>query len=421
MCKFPVGCIPEKTRVFMVSGSEYFIVSNFEVTVEKLVYGGEGLARLNGRVVFTPFVLPGERILAQARQEKPGLVRAQAVEVLEAAPERVAAPCPYFARCGGCHYQHAPYEYQLEAKRAILVEELRRLGKIEPPGEIEIVSGEPWGYRNRAQLHVENGRLGYREARSHKLCAIDHCPIGSPKVNEAIRTLVSMQRDSRWPRFMRTLEIFTDEQQVQINVQETDRPVARRFFDWCAELIPGVVTGALDYEGRYRVSSNSFFQVNRFLADRLIATAIGDATGETALDLYAGVGLFSIPLARAFRQVTAVESGGGAVRDLQFNAERAGLANVKSEQRTAEEFLATVGSKPDFVLLDPPRAGLGKLVVERLLALGAPRVTIVACDPATLARDLAALLGGGYAIERMTLVDLFPQTFHLETVVALRR
>ncbi len=388
--------------------------------MEKLVYGGEGLGRLDGRVVFTPFVLPGERILAQARQEKPGLVRAQAVEVLAPAPERVAAPCPYFARCGGCHYQHAPYEYQLGVKRAILVEELRRLGKIEPPHDIEIVSGEAWGYRNRAQLHVENSRLGYREARSHRLCAIDHCPISSPAVNDAIRTLVSMQRDGRWPRFVRSLEVFTDERQVQLNVLETDRPVARRFFDWAAELIPGMVTGAVDYEGRFRVSSNSFFQVNRFLHDRLVETALQDAEGETALDLYAGVGLFSIPLARKFRELTAVESGGGAVRDLQFNAQRAGLTNVKTEQRSTEEHLASCGKAPDFVLVDPPRSGLGKTVVERLLALRPQRLVIVACDPSTLARDLAALIGGGYHFDRIALVDLFPQTFHMETVVSLK-
>lgn len=389
--------------------------------MEKLVYGGEGLGRLNGRVVFAPYVLPGERILAQARQEKPGLVRAQPVEVLEPAPERVAAPCPYFARCGGCHYQHAPYEYQLEVKRGILIEELRRLGKIEPPDEIGIVSGEPWGYRNRAQLHAVDGRLGYREARSHRLCPIDHCPIGSPAINDAIRTLVSMQRDSRWPRFVRSIEVFTDERQVQINVLETERPVARRFFDWCADLIPGVVTGALDYDGRFRVSSNSFFQVNRFLPDRLVETGIGDVGGARALDLYAGVGLFSLPLASRFREVTAVESGGGAVRDLQFNADRAGLANLTAVHGAAEDFLASLSDAPDFVLLDPPRSGLGKTVVERLVGLRAPRVTIVACDPATLARDLATLLASGYRIDRMTLVDLFPQTFHMETVVALSR
>jgi 23S rRNA (uracil1939-C5)-methyltransferase len=390
------------------------------VTVEKLVYGGDGLARLEGRVVLAPFVLPGERIRARAEREKPGLVRARALEVLEPAAERVAAPCPVFGRCGGCHYQHAPYEYQLAAKRAILAEDLRRLGKIEPPVEIAVVAGEPWGYRNRAQLHVEGAKIGYREARSHKLCGVDECPIGSPKINEAIGALNGMLRDGRWPRFLRSLEVFTDERQAQLNVLETQRPVARRFFDWCAETIPGLVQGALDYEGRFRVSRNSFFQVNRFLLDHLVETALEGAEGETALDLYAGVGLFSLAMARRFREVVAVESGSGAVRDLEFNAERAGLANVRAEQRTAEAYLEGLDHAPDFVLLDPPRAGLGKMVVRRLAELRPRQVTIAACDPATLARDLAGLTAAGYRVEKMTLVDLFPQTFHLETVVGLR-
>jgi 23S rRNA (uracil1939-C5)-methyltransferase len=388
--------------------------------VEKLVYGGDGLARLDGRVVFAPFVLPGERIRARSEQEKPGMVRARMLEVLEAAPERVDAPCPVFGRCGGCHYQHAPYEYQLSAKRSILVEELRRLGKIEAPAEIHVISAEPFGYRNRIQLAVEETRIGYREARSHKLCPVGECPVSSPKINQAIAALNRMTRDGRWPKFMRALEIFSDERQVQINVLETDRPVARRFFDWCGTEIDGMVEGALDYDGRFRVSSNSFFQINRFLLDRLVETALGDASGDTAADLYAGVGLLSLPLARQFREVTAVESGAGAVRDLQFNAERAGLSNLRALQQTAEEHLASMEKVPEFLVVDPPRAGLGKAVVKRLGELKPPRLVIVACDPATLARDLAGLLAAGYRIERMALVDLFPQTYHLETVVSLR-
>ena len=396
------------------------IVSNFEATVEKLVYGGDGLARLEGRVVLTPFVLPGERIRVQTWREQPGLVRARTLEVLEPAPERVAAPCPVFGRCGGCHYQHASYEYQLAAKRAILIDQLRRLGKIEPPEQIVVVAGEPWGYRNRAQLHIEGRRIGYREAGSHNLCETGQCPIASPRINEAIRALAGMLRDSRWPRFVRSLEIFTDEQQVQLNVLDTDQPIAKRFFDWCAEQIPGLVQGALDYQGRFRVSRHSFFQVNRFLLDRLVEVTLEGAEGETALDSYAGVGLFSLALARVFKQVTAVESGSGAVRDLAFNAERTGLTNLRAEQQKAEEHLQELERPPDFMLLDPPRAGLGKAVVRRLAELRPRQVTIVSCDPATLARDLAGLTASGYGVEEMTLVDLFPQTFHLETVVRLR-
>ena len=397
------------------------IVSNFEATVEKWVYGGDGLARLEGRVVLAPFVLPGERIRVQAWREQKGLVRAHTLEVLEPAAERVAAPCPVFGRCGGCHYQHAPYEYQLAAKRAILADQLRRLGKMEPPEQIAVAAAEPWGYRNRVQLHIEGRRIGYREAGSHSLCEMGHCPIASPAINDAIRALAGMLRDSRWPKFVRSLEIFTDEQQVQLNVLDTDQPVAKRFFDWCGERIAGLVDGALDYEGRFRVSRNSFFQVNRFLAGRLVEAAVEAAEGETAFDLYAGVGLFATALARKFQHVTAVESGSGAARDLQYNAERAGLGNLHVEQRTVEEFLQETERSADFVLLDPPRAGLGKAVVRRLGELGPKQVAIVACDPATLARDLGGMVAAGYAVERMTMIDLFPQTYHVEAVVALKR
>jgi 23S rRNA (uracil1939-C5)-methyltransferase len=352
--------------------------------------------------------------------EKPGLVRARTLEVLDPSVDRVAPRCPYFGRCGGCHYQHASYESQLAAKRVILEEELRRLGKIEPPAEIHVMAAEPWGYRNRVQLHVEAQSLGYREARSHKLCPIVACPIASPKLNEAIAALNAMLRDRRWPRFLRSLEIFTDEQCVQLNVLDTAQPVARRFFDWCAERIPGLVAGALDYAGRFRVSRNSFFQVNRFLIDALVETAIAGAGGETAVDLYSGVGLFAAGLAGSFQRVVAVESNSAAVSDLRFNAERTvGATTIQAEQATAEAYLESLEAAPDFMLLDPPRAGLGKTVVRRLLELKPRRLTIVACDPATLARDLAHLLAGGCRIEQMILVDLFPQTYHLETVVRL--
>ena len=395
--------------------------TKFEVTIEKLVYGGEGLSRLDGNVIFTPCVLPGERVAVETVREKPGLLWTRPVEILTAAPERVEAPCPYFARCGGCHYQHAPYDYQLQAKPEILAEMLRRVGKIEPP-EIEVISGEPWNYRNRAQFHVRGGRIGYLEARSHSLCPVETCPISSPMINTVLAALVEMARDRRWPAFLRSLEVFTNETDVQLNVLETDKPVARRFFDWCAERIPGLVSGALEYplDGlRYRVSSGSFFQVNRYLAGTLVEVALQGASGGSALDLYAGVGLFSIPMARRFAEVTAVESGAGAVRDLSWNAEQAGV-KVTAMVESAAEYLHLVERAPEFVLLDPPRTGIGKEIVRRLGELKPPTVVIVSCDPATLARDLAGLLAAGYKLEKLALIDLFPQTYHIETVVRLR-
>jgi 23S rRNA (uracil1939-C5)-methyltransferase len=298
-----------------------------------------------------------------------------------------------------------------------LVETLRRVGKLEAGVEIATVADEPWGYRNRAQFHIEDRKLGYRERGSHKLCAIEQCPISSPKINECIVILNSMLRDARWPRFIRSVEVFTNEEQVQLNVLESDQPVAVRFFEWAAERIPGLVESSLDYGG-YRVSHNSFFQVNRFLIDRVVETALAGAEGETALDLYAGVGLFSVPLARKFASVMAVESGTGAVRDLEYNAERAGV-QVAAIAESVDAYLDSREAAPDFVLADPPRTGLGKRVVQKLIDWKPRAIAIVSCDPATLARDLAALTGGGYRIESMTLVDLFPQTFHIETVVHL--
>jgi len=397
--------------------------TNLEVTIEKLIYGGDGLARLNGQVALTPFVLPGERVVVEVVERKSGLLRSKLLEVRDASTDRVAPPCPHFTHCGGCHYQHAGYEAQLALKRDILAETLRRVGKIEPPAEIRVIAAEPFNYRNRVQLHIRGMQLGYLEAHSNRLSPIEQCPISSPRINEVIATLREMLRDARWPKFVQSIEMFSDETQVQLNVLETDRPVARRFFEWCSEKLPGLVPGALDYRAAgevYRVSGGSFFQVNRHLIDRMAELAIGNVQGETALDLYAGVGLFSLPLAKRVAKVTAVESGSAAIRDLQANAERAGVA-MDARQSSVDAFLESLTSAPDFVLADPPRAGLGKTVVAHLGRLRPPRLTIVACDPATLARDLTGLTNGGYRIDGMTMIDVFPQTFHIEAIVQLKR
>ncbi len=387
-----------------------------DITIEKLVYGGHGLARVDGRVVLTPLVLPGERVSVEPTDK----LHARLLHVAEPSIERIEPPCPYFAICGGCHYQHAPYSYQLEQKREILRETIRRVGKFDPPEEIRIISGPEWNYRNRTQLHVAGGRIGYLKMGSHDLCPIDHCPISSPLLNECIGALARLAAERRFPGFVRRIELFTNETDVQVNVLDTAKPLARHFFDWLSGEIPGYARGALSYEVvdfQFRVGPRSFFQVNRFLVGGLMATALANAEGDSALDLYAGVGLFSIPLAQRFKEVTAVESGSSAAADLQHNAERAGVA-VRVMRANTDEYLKELESAPDFVLADPPREGLGKAAVTELVRLRPKRLHIVACDPATMARDLASLLRGGYRIEAMTLIDLFPQTYHLETVVS---
>ena len=373
--------------------------------IEKLVYGGEGLARLEGRVVLTPYVLPGETVRVAIEQVKKDLLRGRLLELVTPSSARVTAPCPYFQRCGGCQYQHAEYAAQVENKIAILREVLQRLGKIEFAGEVGAVTGEPWGYRNRIQLHLDRGAVGYFEHGSRRLCAVEQCPVASPMLNQAIAKLVEAK-----PRFSGGVELFTNESDVQFHV--LDR-APRELFAALAEI---GTSGPIEYAG-FRVSRNSFFQVNRFLVDGLVAAAVAGEAGAWAIDLYAGTGLFARRLAERFERVVAVESGLSALQDLEHNLG----GNAEAVNANAQEYLAALEGTPDFVLADPPRAGLGAAMVKELARIAAPVLTVVSCDPATLARDLRGLLAAGYRIDKLTLVDLFPQTYHLETVARLTR
>ncbi len=399
----------------------------FEVQIEKLVYGGRGLARWNGRVVLTPFVIPGERVLAEPERESPGLISARLLQLETPDPARLPAPCPYFQRCGGCHYQHLPYERQLAAKRDILLETLARLGRLEWTGPVDLFSADPWAYRNRTQLHLAKRGprfdIGYFEHGSHRLCPIESCPVSSPPLNRAITALARLGPDRRFPDFLHSVELFTNEHDLLLTVLESDRPISRRFFEWCAAEIEGLSTAPfLEYSAGpdvFRVSSRSFFQINRHLVSRLPEAALGDSTGAVALDLYAGVGLFTLPLARRFERVVALDAGRSAIADLTFNAQRAGLP-IEAHHGSADRFLAAYEGAADFVLADPPRTGLGLAVTDSLIRIRPRALTIVSCDPSTLARDLRALTAAGFALRSVKIVDLFPQTFHIESIIELQ-
>jgi 23S rRNA (uracil1939-C5)-methyltransferase len=392
------------------------------LSIEKLVYGGEGLARLDGQVVLVPFVLPGERVSVATERVKAGLLRGQPLDVIEPSGERVTARCEYFRDCGGCHYQHAAYPFQLQQKREILRETLRRLGGIVFEDDIQVLRSEPWFYRNRIQLHFSNQHAGFHRVGSHDLCAIDHCYISSPKLNDMIVKLQAASKEPAWPSFLRSLEVFTNETEVQLNVVDSARPIAARFFEWCASFLAGYIRGPIEYTAAghtYRINRGSFFQVNRFLIDALVQEVVGESSGRRAVDLYAGVGLFSLPLAHRFASVDSVERKSIAYRDLELNATH-GATNIRTARASAEDFLRDLTEAPDLIVADPPRAGLGNHATGELLRVGSPRLTLVSCDPSTLARDVKKLLPD-YRIERLTLVDLFPQTYHFEVVVHLAR
>lgn len=396
--------------------------------IDKLVYGGDGLARHEDGAVFVPFVLPGETVDVELSSKSAGVRRGIDAAWISRSDQRTEPPCPVFAKCGGCHYQHMPHDLECSYKVGILRETLSRIGGIDWDAEIPTVRSEPLGYRNRTQIHfARQGRTsqaGFLAARSHRLVAAHDCAINSPKLNALHGAVERMAADRRFPSSLKTIEFFTDEDRVQVNLPRRAGPLPKRFWAKSASVFgvdgPGT---SLDYrcgEDVFQVSGRSFFQVNRFLAHRLAALATGQVEGRLAIDLYAGVGLFTLPLARRFREVVAVDSASSAMRDLRFNARRAGCS-VRAVHLDVDVFLDGFSGQPDLIVADPPRTGLGAPVVSQIVRLGPPRLHLVSCDPATLARDLKLLLAAGFALLELQMVDLFPQTYHIETVAILER
>ena len=316
------------------------------IEIEKLVYGGDGLSRLDGQVILTPLVLPQEQVAVETGRIKNGLLRGSVSKIEQPSPHRVVPRCPYFGACGGCQYQHSDYEFQVEQKRAILLENLQRLGGIAYAGELNTLTADPWFYRNRIQLHFEKAKSGFHRLGSNQLVAVDDCFISSPLLVDAIKQLSSIVSKPEWPSFLQSLELFSNESDLQINVLDSTRPVAARFFDWLKKFLP-LAPGPIAYQAaghNFRISHGAFFQVNRFLIEQLVEEVIGGATGEHAIDLYAGVGLFSLALSAKFARVDSIERSGPAIRDLEFNAQQSEIKNVTPARSASEDFLRSVQS-----------------------------------------------------------------------------
>lgn len=427
------------------------------LSIEKLVYGGDGLAHADGNTVFVPYVLPGEEVRAATKSKKKKLIWAELLEVTTAAKERGKAKCPHFQKCGGCHYQHISPSEQLRLKKEILRETLSRLGGIAWDGAILEHAAEPYGYRNRAQWAVRSGMpraLGYFLPESSVIIPVDECPVLSPRLSQSFAALQEMARSGTLPAGIQEIEAFTDslDEKIALNVafEKFPKPAAELAAQF-QEGLPQIESlllldqkknrfeltgpGFLLHEAggyKYRVSHLSFFQVNRYLIADLLKTVTANAHGALALDLFAGVGFFTLPLAKTFQKVVSVDANLAATRDLQANAEAAGVG-ITSHNEHVDEFLRKTTEKPEFVVLDPPRAGLGTEAAVKLADLAAAEISYLSCDPSTLARDLAVLTGSTrkpkeiigpgirYEITEMHLFDLFPQTFHIETLVRLRR
>jgi 23S rRNA (uracil1939-C5)-methyltransferase len=429
-----------------------------KLQIEKSVYGGAGLAHEpEGKALLVPFTLPGELVEVQLVEQKKTSDEVLLSQVLTASKDRVKPTCSHFGECGGCQYQHAEYSAQVKIKSSILQQTLERAALMALPN-IESHIGPPWGYRNRMRLRIEEldgtPRVGYNRRGTNEFLAIRECPIAAPILWRAAQSLlqVSAQTPSvaRWLINAVEVEFFTtgDEKKLQMTLfVRKDQPGLAAFCEHLKQVLPelaGAGTSLLKLTGPQRqvqkprpleswgatglsyraadedywISRGGFFQVNRFLVDELVRIVAADRNGQLAWDLYAGVGLFSRALGKKFQQVVAVETVGA---DLINSFEGPGKRAVEA---TTVDFLRHAviqRERPQLIVMDPPRAGVGADVCSFLTRISAPEIVYVSCDPTTLARDLKMLVDAGYKLKELHLVDLFPQTFHLETVVVLRK
>ena len=405
-----------------------------ELTLTTLTYGGDAMGRLDdGRAVFVPFGLPGERVRVKLTEEKKNFARGEIIEVLQPSKDRIQPRCKHFGTCGGCHYQNLPYEKQLIAKTEIIIDQLKRIGKIEnPPVQQVIACPSPWNYRNHIQFSLtEEGKLGYVSplpmGEGLGVRAITECHLPEASINDFWHQL-EFEPGTNIER----VSLRADNDDDLMLVLESDSPEPPELeieagisiahvYEENTVVIAGNDHTFVRVLGRdFKVSAASFFQVNTVMAEKMVnhlITQLPITPSTTLLDIYCGVGLFSAFFASKCGRVIGIESAESACEDFTVNLDE--FDNVDLYEGTAEEILpALVGriANPPNVLVDPPRAGLDKRAVDGILNLNPQVIAYVSCDPSTLARDAARLINGGYRLKEVTPFDLFPQTYHIESI-----
>lgn len=381
-----------------------------EVEIERLLPGGVGLAHADGLTLFVSLAAPGDRLRVKIDRVQGKVGFASVVEIVEPSPVRVEPPCPYFGLCGGCDFQQLTYEAQLAAKVEIIKDCLHRIAKIEGPIDVPILpSPREWQYRTRAmwQVDADKQKVGYFVRGSREVCDVEYCAVLVPPLQNTLEKVRGEIISGDLDPAPRDISVVLGDDGISMTpptagfeTTEVHRVVEDEIYEYSAE---------------------AFFQVNHGLLEALIAEAVGNVTGKLAIDLYSGVGLFTLPLTRRFEEVVAVEENPEAMRFARRSLESAGLDRIELANLDVGEWLQHYRSfEPiDILLLDPPRTGVENKVISGIVGLRPQRIVYVSCDPATLARDLKKLIAEGYAFDRITAFDMFPQTHHVETVVHL--
>jgi len=380
------------------------------VEIERLLPGGFGLAHAEGLTLFVGLAAPGDVLRVKIERKRGSVGFASIIEVVKPSTVRVEPPCPYFGLCGGCDFQQLDYEAQLAAKVEIIRDCLHRIARIETVPEIVMVpSPAQWQYRSRAnwQFDPKTKRLGYFARGSHEVCDVEVCAVLRPELQQTLERLREQMREGTLSKKLTDIEAVGGDEDVSLasgTAHFRSKEVSRRIAN-----------------ETYYFGAEAFFQINHELLGLLLGEAVGEERGKLAIELYSGVGLFTLPLARRFDQVTAVEANSRAVDYAQRNLDAADLDNVEVANMSVAEWLKHwLGfERPEFLLLDPPRTGAESGVIEGILSVAPQKICYVSCDPATLARDLNKLLAGSYSLDSIVGFDMFPQTHHVETVARL--
>lgn len=376
-----------------------------QVKIEKMVYGGAGLARTTDGVLFVPRTAPGDVVNVEIVDRKKDYATAQVTSIVEASPDRQTPDCPNYESAGCCHWQHIQYARQLEIKEGVLRETLQRAGKIQWDGPIRVIASPDRNYRLRATFHVHNQKVGFVRERGNTVVPIQSCSSLVPEINAFI------------PEANRLLANFGEVEEIHV----VSGPEVAATFDGRSTGManPRITIGDCVFD----MNPDAFFQSNRFLLEKFTNEVLDQLGTEPkhVLDLFCGSGFFSIPTARRAVEVLGVESDRIAVREGRLNADLNSIENIEFVEHNVDAALKGADVKPDTVLLNPPRVGCGKQTAERIAQLGAKKMVYVSCNPSTFAREAAVFLKAGYTLERITMVDQFPNTYHIEMVATFHR